>query len=293
MRRVPSPMERKLSRNKLSHEIEFSIPTLFIVAVDHKPNLVSDRLSDAAKLREKGAAIQRTGLRSQRRERFEEPNNVPTPTRQRWQKVAKLAQSHAVRVQRVASPSSCAIEAVLPNPDVRRPLALDISQDCRDLSIREGISKGWHIGQVTLRIGCGTTLRDAHQEGIRMMPRMSACVMRRCREPAIGKASLPVRLSLESGSVATRASRRVEPLAESNLVVVAGIDTDRSLPKEHETTRRENDHEHRASKPDPPPVAARRGKQSSTHRSIPWLSCLRPPAVASAAGGSPRPRTRW
>ena len=83
-------------------------------------------------------------------------------------------------MRRSGRPSSCAIEAVLPNPDVLRPLAFDMRQDRCDLAIRKGISEGWHIGQITLRIGCGTTLGDAHQEGVRMMPRMPACVMRRC-----------------------------------------------------------------------------------------------------------------
>ena len=49
-------------------------------------------------------------------------------------------------MRRSGRPSSCAIEAVLPNPDVLRPLAFDMRQDRCDLAIRKGISEGWHIG---------------------------------------------------------------------------------------------------------------------------------------------------
>ncbi len=101
---------------------------------------------------------------------------------------------------------------VLIAPLTSWPSAFDVLKNRKNLFVAEHRLISRHVRLIIGNDGRKTELGDLEEFIIRVMPRVSGLIVRRCRKPSIGQPSHPVRLTLQVCPMAGRAVHRVATL---------------------------------------------------------------------------------
>ena len=107
-----------------------------------------------------------------------------------------------------------------------RPGTLDVSDDGRDLVVRQSALEGWHVALVTRRsVGFKTVLGYAEQVGIRMMPCVPCLIMRWRWQATVRQSLPPVGLPLEFPTVTACAAVGINGLSNGHLPGICRVNS--------------------------------------------------------------------